>query len=73
MLVQADHSTSVDSENKSEQFDMMGSSFFFSFFFSPVLQDTASLCSPDCPAIYHAGLELKDMHAPASQVLVGTS
>ena len=48
--------------------------FFFCFFFSFVLffQDRVSLCSPGCPGTHsvdQAGLELRDLCAPASQVL----
>jgi hypothetical protein len=45
-------------------------SFFFFFFL--VFQDMVSLCSLGCPGTYsvdHAGLELRNLPASASQVL----
>ena len=43
---------------------------FLSFFF--LFQDRVTLCSPGCPGIHtvdQAGLELRNLHASASQVL----
>jgi hypothetical protein len=46
--------------------------YFFIFYFLVFFRDRVSLCSPGCPGIHsvdQAGLELRNLPAPASRVL----